>query len=67
MSKIRNKLAIIRDSVGKIIDVSKRAEDTPEKQVTGKFVVINFPIIKRGIIDHEGNVIPQSEEGKLVQ
>ena len=62
MSKISNRLAVIRDNVGKIIDVSKRAEELPEKQVEGKFVVINFPIIKRGIIDAKGNVIPQSEE-----
>ena len=56
------RFAILRDSVGKILDVKKKPEDNPEKQVAGKFVVIKFPIIKRGVIDAQGNVIQQSEE-----
>ena len=56
------RFAILRDSVGKILDVRKRGEDTPEKQIAGKFVSIKFPIIKRGVIDAKGNVIQQTEE-----
>lgn len=62
MSKIRGKLAVLRDSVGKIIDVSKRGEELPEKKVIGKFAVVRFPIIKRGVILEEEGVIHKSEE-----
>ncbi|KKN00195.1 hypothetical protein LCGC14_1140210 [marine sediment metagenome] len=64
MSRIRGKLAIIRDNVGKILDVQKRGEEMPEKVVAGQFASVKFPVIKRGIIDDQGNVIPQSEEDK---
>ncbi len=62
MSKIGGKFAIIRDNVGKILDVVKRPEDNPEKRVEGKFVKIDFPIITRGTIPFEEAVTHQSEE-----
>jgi len=61
MSKVRGQLAIIRDNVGKILDVYKKPENTPEKQVQGKFVSIKFPIIKRGTLKEGVDETPQSE------
>ena len=62
MSKIGGKFAIIRDNVGKILDVVKRAEDNPEKRIIGKFVSVKFPDIKRGFIVEQADGTQQSEE-----
>ena len=62
MSKIGGKFAIIRDSVGKILDVARKPEDNPEKQVVGKFASVKFPDIKRGVIVEGEGVKQQSEE-----
>jgi len=62
MSKIGDKLAVIRENVGKMIDTAKRAEEIPEKRVSGKFVSIKFPVIKQGFVNDQGNEIQQSKE-----
>ena len=63
MSRIFDRLRVIRDNVGKITDVTQKAEDTPEKRIAGKFVKIDFPIITRGTIPLEADETQQSEEG----